>query len=122
MSVVTNCILTFGLGEDEVQRLDEVDRFFTRESTDGHTRTRGFGCVVPNENVGGTKNLETNVAVGAFNYLGLRELCCWIASGVQWEDPTNVQLFVNEQGDDVFRLLSWADLVLMREIHKYGGE
>lgn len=105
MSVVTNTILAYGCGERDGWRekhtpmLDAVNRFFEG--------SRGFVLANDVDNggwYGGTKFLECNLAVGAFNYLDLDGLIAHIRS-LEWEDPEAVQLIVKEQEDDRFRII-----------------
>lgn len=104
MSVVTNCILcldiqntSFAYGDEEDPGLAAVNRFFT----DG----RGFVCVddkgLPRGWYGGTKMMEANIYLGAFNYLDLAGLIAHIKS-LPWKVPTGNQLFVMEQDDAIF--------------------
>ncbi len=96
MSVVTNTILSYPIEEycPELERLLEVNRFFAG--------SEGF---VYCDDYGGTKMLETNIAIGAFNYLQLDELVKHL-KGIKWEQPDGVQLIVQEQNDSRFRIIN----------------
>lgn len=89
MSRVTNAILTLAAGDD---RVDQINKFFTGT---------GFLKV---EKVGGSKWLECTIAIGAFNHLDLAELIEHIRM-IQFNFPESVQLIVQEQEDDKFRII-----------------
>jgi len=105
MSVVTNAILTYSIleQEDETNRIGEVNKFFGE--------SRGFvHCDTPTLErgwYGGTKMLETNVAIGSFNHLRLNDFVEHLES-IKWEEPQNVQLIVQEQDDERFRIITLA--------------
>ena len=99
MSLVTNTILTFSILEYEKDRINDVNKFFEESgfvSCDDESLPIGW--------YGGTKMLETNVAIGAFNYLELEEFIEHLRN-IKWEEPQNVQIIVKEQNDEKFRLL-----------------
>jgi hypothetical protein len=94
MSVVTNVILTYPLGWGngyEEARDAEVNAFFEH---------RGF-CKVDNF-AGGTKAMETNVLLGAFNHLDLKALIEHLKTKVGWEDPEDIRMFVQGQEEEHF--------------------
>lgn len=99
MSVVTNIILTFSVLEPE-RRLDEVNTFFGERN--------GFvSCDDPSLPIGwygGSKMLETNVAISSFNHLDLQELVAHLET-MEWEERENVQLFVQGEDDERFRVI-----------------
>lgn len=103
MSVVTNALLRMPLAheEEEIAKLVEVNLFFAGSQA-------GFVSLddpkLPIGWYGGSKMLEVNLAVGAFNYLSLDELCAHIRE-ITWAHPDEVQLIVQEQDDDVFRII-----------------
>ena len=119
MSHVTNCILCFSVMEDDMACIREVDAFFeTTGRPQGFEKTLSQHASDGLRAFGGTKALETNIAVAAFNHLNLRELCQWMTTHVHWQCPTDVQLFVCDQEDDRFTLLGWDELTKRAE----GGE
>ena len=92
--------------EEEEERIIEVNKFFEGGngfvSCDDDSLPRGW--------YGGTKMLETNVYIGSFNYLNLSDLVEHLKTQVRWtDDPRNVQLIVQEQHDDKFRIIEPFD-------------
>ncbi len=53
---------------------------------------------------GGNKYLEAKLYVGAFNHLYLDEFIKHLRS-LEWKKPSEVQLIVKEQEEDVFRIV-----------------
>ena len=103
MSRVTNLILgAFESDESRPPRwLVEVNSFFERDAQAGlgHMDERPGAAAY-----GGSKFLERDVAIGAFNYLLLAEFLDHLR-GVKWENPGDVQVIVCEQDDDRFRTI-----------------
>jgi len=99
MSVVTNAILCFGAGYDGVEIVSKVNQFFDDPR---------FGFVhvedpkMPAHWWGGSKMLESEIAIGAFNCLDLDNLIIYLRDMV-WEWPREAQLLVKGEDDDVFR-------------------
>jgi hypothetical protein len=104
VSVVTNCILNLGVGAEDW--LPQVNSFFE----DKH----GFVLLTTNC-YGGTKVMETALALGAFNHLNLTALVDHLKA-IDWNrhpvDPNQksgcceaVQLIVKEQEADRFRII-----------------
>ena len=101
MSSVTNLILHIGIIEDEDAKIKEVNAFFgERENPLVGLREQPL----PRGWYGGSKYLECNIYVGAFNYLDLVRFLKHINS-IQWDEPQDVQLFVKEQNDTRFKLI-----------------
>ena len=100
MSYVANTILTFGVLEDAKLRLAEVNKFFDDDC-------KGFvDCndeSLPIGWYGGSKMLETNICIGAFNYLKVDELIEHLRE-IKWEEPKNVQLIIQNQNDEKFAI------------------
>ena len=68
MSLVTNIILHIGILEDEKEKIKEINKFFDGQSlvsVDDENLPRGW--------YGGSKMLECNLYIGAFNYLRIQE-------------------------------------------------
>ncbi len=101
MSDVTNTILTFPAGTDK-KILNKVNKFFDET---GFVNCDG---VVPGGWYGGTKMLETNICIGAFNHLDIEGLVKHLEA-IDWERPNhrcNVQLIIQEQWEDEFRIIT----------------
>ncbi|MEQ9437802.1 MAG: hypothetical protein RIG62_02095 [Cyclobacteriaceae bacterium] len=107
MSVVTNLIFSFSVGEDENKMMNQVNSFkyglqtlnlvsadYIRDTE--NRRTAWYG---------GGKFLEARLFVGAFNHLDLNEFIDHVKS-LDWEEPECVQIIVKEQHDDIFRLIN----------------
>lgn len=82
MSTVTNILVTAFAGEENVG----IEHL-------------GFNRV--DEHAGGNKFFEMTVWLGAFNHCDTNQMIEWIrAAG--WEQPEDVQIFVNEQENTRF--------------------
>jgi len=106
MSEVTNLILTFTTLEDEEARMQDVNSFEYRGlrmnliSADfDKDMEKGYSWY------GGTKFLEAVLYVGVFNYFPLEQFIEYLKK-IKWDEPENVQLFIKEQTDFKFRLIS----------------
>lgn len=93
MSYVTNAILAFDSFENNDKILEKINAYFNGEP--------GFNFVT---NEGGTKCLEVDIAIGAFNYLDEDELIEHLKS-IDWSESQFVQLFLNHQDDRKFRVI-----------------
>ena len=106
MSVVTNLIFSFSVGEDETKMIEKVNSFkyglqnlnlvsadYIRSTENRHAKWYGGG-----------KFLEARIYIGAFNYLELSEFVEHVKS-LDWDEPECVQIMVKEQDDDRFRLI-----------------
>lgn len=106
MSVVTNCLLSLGIGDGE--KLGEVNKFFEDETLDNAQKSqRGFVDVdeIRHGWYGGSKYLEVNLSMAAFNFLNLQGLIEHIRK-IQFVDPDSVQLLVLGQQDDRFEIIN----------------
>ncbi len=92
MSHVTNCILSFGILEEERARLDDVNRALAEQGC--------AGTFVEGQH-GGTKAMERPTFVAAFNYLSLDEFLVAMRR-IEWRDAPLVQLHVCEQDDETY--------------------
>jgi len=100
MSRVTNVILTahVGLPDGSDPEIDSVNKFL-REREVG-----GFGQFVEvSEKAGGTKYMECRVYLSAFNHADT-EVVLDAVDQAPWRDREQVQVFVKEQEEDLFRL------------------
>lgn len=95
MSRVTNVILTTAAGDEQIGAFNAVwDWRGGPEFQHAQSNTTA-----------GTKNLECNVYLGAFNHLDLAAFIAAIRS-IVWDYPEYVQLFVLEEEDERFREIS----------------
>lgn len=107
MSSVQNVILTSSIGVVG-DKLDEVNKLINSLPT----VTKGEGLKLLNDtddeqisSYGGTKALEADVAVGAFNYLPLKDFIIGLREIFKDTDPYDVvQLIYNDQNDTGFRI------------------
>lgn len=110
MSEVTNLIISFSVGEDEISRIGKVNTFFNngREfniiSADFERAKDWLGIEKREKWYGGSKMLETPLYVGAFNSLDLEGLLEHMKA-LDWNEPENVQLIVKDQFSDKFKIL-----------------
>jgi hypothetical protein len=107
MSQVTNLIITFSTLEDHCLIIESMkqyrtnaDNFYIVSVEDEDLPTRWYG---------GTRVLECNILLGAYNYLDLETFIAFLRNDVKWKAPDLVQLFVKEQEDMKFRLIDLID-------------
>ena len=94
MSDVTNLVMSlwFEDARGPASKLSEVNSFFSSPikgltSVDDPSLPRGW--------YGGSKMLEADLFVGAFNHLNLKEFINHLRR-IQWKRPDCVQLFINQ--------------------------
>jgi len=106
VSHVTNVILTFPLGEEQAlavlnERLAckgyERRVWFRPFDSDGTEDGELYNRDVST----GTKRLETNVCLAAFNYLNIPDLVAEVRAA-PWAEPEYVQLFVQDEHENRF--------------------
>jgi hypothetical protein len=105
MSRVTNLILSFSTGENEEKCMSVVNSYQYRNIT------LNLVSIDYNKNVekgycwyGGTKFMEANLYVGAFNHFDLDDFVAFLKT-VKWEEPEDVQLIVKEEWETKFRII-----------------
>lgn len=106
MSDVTNAILYYGNARDWI--LEGVNTFFDKRGQ------RGFVSVedpsLPYHWYGGTKMLEADLAIGAFNYLDVEALVEHLCQQcAKHELDPRSQLILEEQWEDRFRIINIDD-------------
>jgi len=93
MSYVTDIILiSHYLKQDTI---DEINGWLI-----GYQRN---GLYEVTEHAGGSKAMQCEVHMGAFNYLGLEEFLEFIKT-LPWEEKKQMQLLTKEKHDDKFTL------------------
>lgn len=105
MSVVSNVIFSFSISEDSYEKDD--DTFYPNmEKINNWLQENSYGVFSVDADVisGGIKHLETPLFVAAFNHFSLEDFCNFVRS-MKWEYPDFVQVFIQEQQDDKFRLI-----------------
>jgi hypothetical protein len=91
MSRVTNVILTTAAGEEQ------IEAFNAAWDWDGGPQFQD----VPSDIPAGTKHLECNVYLGAFNHLDLNAFVSAIRR-TAWDCPESVQIFILEEDSERF--------------------
>ncbi|WP_133257177.1 hypothetical protein [Hymenobacter edaphi] len=101
MSQVTNLIITLAAGEDIDRAVTGLHKFehhgypFVIKSVDDDALPRGW--------YGGSKYLEANLLIGAYNNLDLRRLINHMRN-MHWDSPEDVQVIFKEPHDFKFKL------------------
>ena len=105
MSVVSNVIFSFSISEDSYEKEDDI-LYPNMEKINNWLEENNYGIFSVDVDVvsGGRKNRETPLFVAAFNYSSIDNFCNFIRS-LKWEYPDFVQVFIQEQEDDKFRLI-----------------
>jgi hypothetical protein len=99
MSRVTNAILTAQVHQgDSDPEIDSVNRFL-RETEGGG----GGEFIEATRHAGGTKEMECRVYLSAFNHADT-DVILPAVDQAPWREKDIVQLFIKEQGGDVFLL------------------
>lgn len=107
MSNVTNVILSMGCLEDSLERIKDVNRLPSLRDL--------CGKFIEDQEVvqratGGTKALEADIFIGAFNFLHTDDFLEDLKK-VPWERLQEVQVFVKEQEEDVFTVFTLTNQV-----------
>ena len=104
MSLVTNLLLHIGLLDSNPVNgaIVRVNEYFSQQ---GKTGLVGLDDPsLPKAWYGGSKFLEAQLYVGAFNFLDLQGFLSHLR-GLDWKEPGVVQVIVMEQEDDIFRII-----------------
>ena len=103
MSIVTNILLYLSA---ENKKVEQVNSFFiAQEDRLGHPSLVSVDDArLPRRWYGGTKGLEADIYVGAFNGLDVQGFIDHLQA-IDWEEDEVVQLFLKEQEDMEFRLI-----------------
>ncbi len=99
MSNVTNVILVFATGDDgelDVNKYKHTDCLFNLVSV--------RDPALPPDWYGGTKRLKCEIMIGAINWLDVTDLVKYLG-GISWDAPECVQLIVQHQDDERFRII-----------------
>jgi hypothetical protein len=103
VSYVNNAILTFDVGERTKERIAEVNAGL--ESLGLNQRLRDDDLGEFGDAYGGSKCLEHNICVAAFNYVTLENFLAAVRSAA-WNSPENVRVFWCDQEEDAFEPVS----------------
>ena len=99
MSQVSNVLMAFSVVE-QPERIADVNLFFTNAGY-----KRGLVSIedeaLPPDWYGGNKPFESEVLVGAFNFLNAQSFIDHIQA-IHWEDRASVQVFLQGQSDKKF--------------------
>jgi hypothetical protein len=110
MSEVTNLILSFSIAENKASKRSEIELFhnngrgFRLESADFEGENNVWNVQTTRRWYAGSKVLETPLFIGAYNHLDLDGLIEYLKT-LEWEEPENVQLIVQEQHEYKFRII-----------------
>lgn len=110
MSQVTNVIFSHSILEDDYI-MGVVNDFFGDTRMDKPLISCDDNHRVPIGWYGGSKMLEARVYIGAFNYFNIGEFMKHLKL-IDWEFPEYVQLIIQEDGDEQFRIIQmtgWKD-------------
>ncbi len=108
MSVVTNVILTFGIGEKDIYTgnwyehpivMDVLNGWLAEKPIRKH---RGFHEV--DQHVGGEKAFETPIYAAAFNHFDLEEFLDYVEH-MPWVEPECVQVMYQCQDEETFTVV-----------------
>lgn len=101
MSVVTNIILSFSIMENEISDIE--DSYTNMVLINNWLRKHDHGAFGEDATIasGGEKHLETPVYLAAFNFFDLDEFLAFLRT-LPWEEPENVQVFVQGQEEEKF--------------------
>jgi hypothetical protein len=94
MSSITNVILIFDSLESDDLANKYLSNFPNKNSILDIVSIHDPS--LPNKWYGGTRYMEANVFIGAYNHLDLSEFIDYLKR-IEWEYPESVQLFVREE-------------------------
>jgi hypothetical protein len=106
MSLVTNIILSFSIDEDSYESDEGDDIYALMVPINAWLTEHRYGAFGRDADhiSGGNKHLETPLYVAAFNLFSLNEFVDMLRT-LPWHEPRSVQVFVQEQEEDKFRLI-----------------
>lgn len=105
MSKVTNLILAFSTIENKDDCIEAINNYKYRNlkmnlvSID-FSKDMDSGTVW----YGGTKFMEANILLGAFNYFDIEDFRNYLRT-IHWQSPELVQLIIKEQDDEKFKII-----------------
>jgi len=105
MSVVSNVIFSFSILENNYEKENDIF-YLNMEKINDWLEEHGYGVFSVDVDIisGGRKRLETPLFVAAFNHFNLKDFCDFVRS-MTWEYPDFVQVIIQEQDADKFRLI-----------------
>ncbi|MBC6612764.1 hypothetical protein H8B15_17710 [Hymenobacter sp. BT507] len=95
-------MITFSVDEDE-QTIIKTLREFTYRNLPFNIMSVEDESL-PKAWYGGTKYLECNILLGAFNHLDIKPLVAYMR-GMVWERPEDVQMIIKRQWESKFRII-----------------
>ncbi|MCD6018560.1 MAG: hypothetical protein K0S53_1681 [Bacteroidetes bacterium] len=101
MSSVTNLIIHFSCSENRNDILNEINQYKIRENNLDIVSVDDFR--LPKKWYGGTKMLEAELLLGAYNYLDIDDLILFLKE-INWQHPEDVQIMYRAQDDFKFIL------------------
>ena len=109
MSDVTNIIFALSIVDVDRGKMDEVNTYFVDKGIKPLVSVKDER--LPRAWYGGSKSLEAELYLGAFNHLDLDEFIKHVRT-ISWRFPESVQIIVKEQEDMKFTII---DLDLMAQ-------
>lgn len=103
MSKVTNIIILTSISEDVEFLKRKFNDFKVGES--GFVLTSVDDDKLPDGWYGGSKKLEVEIFIAAYNNFNIDSLIQFMQLNVPWEDPESVQIAYKEQNDNKFKLI-----------------
>ena len=114
MSVVTNIILHFSILEKEIDPdSSQEDNFVLIRKINKALTQEGYGKFTEARDKYNKKALESPLFIAAFNMLKVDEFIEYIQS-LHWNCPEDVQIFIQGQDEDKFKLFEfnhWGSIV-----------
>ncbi len=107
MSLVTNLIVIFDVGENQDEILIQISKFqyqgksFNIKSVDSKHLPIGW--------YGGDKMLETGVLIGAYNYFPEKDFIKFLEKNVKWEFKESVLVLIMNDHDERFRFYTLSE-------------
>ncbi|NVO30788.1 hypothetical protein [Hymenobacter lapidiphilus] len=102
MSRVTNLMIAFNSSEDSKGVIEQLRKFTYRNLPFNITSVKDEK--LPESWYGGTKYLECNILLGAFNHFEIKPLVEYMRQ-MTWDSPECVQLIIKEEWDVRFRIV-----------------
>ena len=101
MSSVTNLIIHFSSSEDSIEIINEINKYKVRGNTLDIVSMDDKK--LPVKWYGGTKMMEAQLLIGAYNYLDIEGLILFLKR-IKWQHPEDVQIIYKTQDNFKFIL------------------
>jgi hypothetical protein len=109
MSVVTNIILVTGIEGDDEEGMPSPGAAKLNLWIENEHQSCGPNALVKVDHIGGgNKAIESDMYIGAVNYL-IKEDLVAVFRSIKWERPESAQLIIREQDEDKYSVYSADD-------------